>query len=412
MYEEEDDELPLQYRRMTAQLNSNASDFNRRLASWIAMKQVMSDQLSKYQGQQSFSTTNFFQDMQTMQHQNMQKLQAAAPPAMQNFWQPVFPRSFQAPMQPPNTMHHNGMYRQSPYPTPSSQGYHHQVQPSRPSSVSAPHHSPPLSNGQANPLSPTEAPQSQEQPGSSAPNEVLAPSPKADRPHNPPPPPSKHIPGPQRSDSSSSLPVESPTNLVPHVPEPSSTSMSPFIGSELQGKSQDCLGQQQSMFPTPDNMPPPTSQPSLYPLSTGLPLEAQMFFQRGCDSTLSPAPQPAMSDMPVSQPSYHYNPNQLRSRTTHPSYDGMSQTLAPGALETNLESQNWSASETASIDSASTSYFNGFTNTPFEEKLGGDDRFTLDNISPGSLINDNYTPNDQDYDTYFDSSCYGQQAEL
>src|ERR1700742_3738207 len=41
MYEEEDDDLPLQYRRLTAHLQTNSADFNRRLAAYLTNQVAM-----------------------------------------------------------------------------------------------------------------------------------------------------------------------------------------------------------------------------------------------------------------------------------------------------------------------------------------------------------------------------------
>lgn len=47
MYEEEDDDLPLQYRRLTAHLQTNSSDFNRRLSAYLTSHQAMRNALSQ-----------------------------------------------------------------------------------------------------------------------------------------------------------------------------------------------------------------------------------------------------------------------------------------------------------------------------------------------------------------------------
>src|SRR3984957_20785659 len=41
MYEEEDDDLPLQYRRLTAHLQTNSVDFNRRLEAYLTNQVAM-----------------------------------------------------------------------------------------------------------------------------------------------------------------------------------------------------------------------------------------------------------------------------------------------------------------------------------------------------------------------------------
>ncbi|KIW11631.1 hypothetical protein PV08_10933 [Exophiala spinifera] len=98
MYEEEDDDLPLQYRRLTAHLQTGSADFNRRLAAYLtnqlamrsAMQQMVQNSYAQaYSGQ-------FTQQQQ--QHQNM----------------------FPSPMLPPQNMGQSpqSLYRTSPYPNP------------------------------------------------------------------------------------------------------------------------------------------------------------------------------------------------------------------------------------------------------------------------------------------------------
>lgn len=98
MYEEEDDDLPLQYRRLTAHLQTGSADFNRRLAAYLtnqvamrsAMEQMVQNSYAQaYPGQ--------FQQQQH-HHQNM----------------------FPSPMLPPQNMGQSpqSTYRTSPYPNP------------------------------------------------------------------------------------------------------------------------------------------------------------------------------------------------------------------------------------------------------------------------------------------------------
>lgn len=96
MYEEEDDDLPLQYRRLTAHLQTGSADFNRRLAAYltnqVAMRSAMEHMVNNpYPGQ---------------------------------YGNPQYPQNpsgmFQSPMMPPQSMTNSPQqsYRSAPYPSP------------------------------------------------------------------------------------------------------------------------------------------------------------------------------------------------------------------------------------------------------------------------------------------------------
>lgn len=94
MYEEEDDDLPLQYRRLTAHLQTGSADFNRRLAAYltnqVAMRSAM-DQMVQNSYAQSYPGN------------------------------PQYPQNtFQSPMMPQHGLVQSPMspYRPGPYPSP------------------------------------------------------------------------------------------------------------------------------------------------------------------------------------------------------------------------------------------------------------------------------------------------------
>ena len=68
MYEEEDDDLPLQYRRLTAHLQTGSADFNRRLAAYLtnqvamrsAMEQMTQNPYGQYPGNPYQGQSNMF----------------------------------------------------------------------------------------------------------------------------------------------------------------------------------------------------------------------------------------------------------------------------------------------------------------------------------------------------------------
>ena len=69
MYEEEDDDLPLQYRRLTAHLQTGSADFNRRLAAHLTnqvamrcvMEQMSQSPYGQYSGDPSQGEQGMFQ---------------------------------------------------------------------------------------------------------------------------------------------------------------------------------------------------------------------------------------------------------------------------------------------------------------------------------------------------------------
>lgn len=101
MYEEEEDDLPLQYRRLTAHLQTGSVDFNRRLAAYltnqVAMRSAMEQMVNNSYVNQYSNGAQFAQSPTSMY-----------PPQMN-------PR--------PGMTSPNASYRQSPYPSPYQPGF-------------------------------------------------------------------------------------------------------------------------------------------------------------------------------------------------------------------------------------------------------------------------------------------------
>jgi hypothetical protein len=131
MYEEEDDDLPMQYRRLTAHLQTGNADFNRRLSAYltnhVAMRSALEQSISNSYAQQY-------------------------PNAPQFAAQPMFPSPMlahqgqQQMMQPSQSP---SMYRQAPYPSPRTQQqtfqpapHHRSASIATPQELSAASHSP------------------------------------------------------------------------------------------------------------------------------------------------------------------------------------------------------------------------------------------------------------------------------
>lgn len=99
MYEEEDDDLPMQYRRLAAHLTTNNADFNRRLNDYLTTHVAIRSALANSYGQQfpiAQQNTSMFQSPM-LAHQQQQQQQTMQPP-----------------MQPSGS----SIYRQQPYPSP------------------------------------------------------------------------------------------------------------------------------------------------------------------------------------------------------------------------------------------------------------------------------------------------------
>jgi hypothetical protein len=101
MYEEEDDDLPLQYRRLTAHLQTGSADFNRRLAAYLTNQVAMRSAME-------------------------QMVNNPYPPQYGNPQYPHTPQSmFQSPMMPPQNQTHSPRqsYRAAPYPSPHQNNF-------------------------------------------------------------------------------------------------------------------------------------------------------------------------------------------------------------------------------------------------------------------------------------------------
>jgi hypothetical protein len=113
MYEEEDDDLPFQYRRLTAHLQTGSADFNRRLAAYltnhIAMRTALDQAITTSYAQQYPNAPRF-------PHQNsMFPSPMLAPPTMPT------PQMTQTPPTPTSAT--TSPYRQSPYPIPGTPAF-------------------------------------------------------------------------------------------------------------------------------------------------------------------------------------------------------------------------------------------------------------------------------------------------
>ncbi|KAI9721391.1 MAG: hypothetical protein M1828_005140 [Chrysothrix sp. TS-e1954] len=314
MYEEEDDDLPLQYRRLTAHLNTNSSDFNRRLAAYLTNHVAMRNALG-----QAVNSSYAQGPMDQFSQAPQTPLQAFARQNMQG--SPFAGNGMQ-----PQMMQSPTPYRQSPYPMPGDHSFRPHSQQNRPSSLAIPQHQ---NGGEIKTennmgMGPPLQQQQQQQQQQNGQRRMSA----------PPKPELSQDGSPQRHDSSSSLSAlggsldHSHSHTHSHSP-PHSAPIMPNGSFN---------------FNAPTNMPTqPFDNP---PFSTFIPPESQMFFPSNFDMANIGIPQTlggngSSGEKTTSQPFYSYKPNAMTAnpskRNVHPSYDGMSQTLAPGALDSKID---------------------------------------------------------------------------
>jgi len=400
MYEEEDDDLPSQYRRYAANFNTNSAEFNRKVSAYLsshvavntALNQAMNGQpmtgqynqqfpMNQPWGQQGMNPLQqqMWQQQQMQQQYNQQMIaQQMMHNANNNNFRPTsFPSQFQMPQQNFRPV----MPQRS---TPVQQNNNNIAARTAPTSK---HVSPVLSrNDDSRRMSaPIVPPSSSISPRSQAQSGGLS--------------------NAQRTGSATSLsalPMQS-TSILP------TTETSPI--------------QEQSMWAPGANM-------DMGPLTNTLPAETQMFLGANPGGF-------AMNNVPLNtlnmnsffnsgtvddksqqQPFYSYNPNNYnKGRNMHPSFDGMSQTLAPGALDNTADPINWTtpgSASTLSNESAATPFSSTFTPGFADPMMGNGDMFKLQQqysmTSPMAQPSGFVTPGEAEWSAFIDSSSWDEVA--
>lgn len=279
MYEEEDDDLPMQYRRLTAHLQTGSADFNRRLSAYltnhVAMRSALDQAITNSYAQQYPNAPTFAHNQQTM-----------------------YPSPFAAPSMPPQQMTHpygDGTYAMAP--TPAYQQAHHV-------------------RAQSATAAPDASRYSQSQPTSS-PVQTVSPVEhrRTSAPSKSASPPGSTTRTPQLMQSRPSVPQSPSAYNIKSEPQNPKNMHAP---------------------PQPSQRPQTFQQASYYnnfgPLTTSLPSETQQLLGPSLDPNdpLTAMFMAGSESMP--QPFYCPAPVQ-KPRNFHPSYDGMSATLAPSALD-------------------------------------------------------------------------------
>lgn len=279
MYEEEDDDLPSQYRRLTAHLQTGSADFNRRLSAYltnhVAMRSALDQAITNSYAQQYPNAPTFAHNQQNM-----------------------YPSPFAAPTMPPQ--HMRQQYPQSHFAMAPSPGYQ-QANHARSQSAIGPGEMPRYSQSLPT-ASPTHTVSPVERRRTSVPSKSVS-------------PPGSTTRTPQLVEARPSL-----------QPSPSS----------YNGKQEPQTPNSMHALPQSLQRPHTFHQPSSYqdfgPLTTSLPAETQQMLGPNLDPNdpLTSMFMAGSEHMP--QPFQHSAPLH-KPRNFHPSFDGMSATLAPSALD-------------------------------------------------------------------------------
>lgn len=312
MYEEEDDDLPMQYRRLTAHLQTGSADFNRRLSAYltnhVAMRSALDQAITNSYAQQYPNAPQFAHNHQSMY---------PSPFIAQNMPQ-------QQPAQ---------MFVQPPYNMVTGTPSYRPVQHFRAASISGPQEMSAYSqNGPTpgvvqgtNPLDQRRVsmPAKSTSPPGSAHTPMSAQAPMFASPK----PPFQHT-----SSSNSGKISASPQNAMkpgPHSPGQMQASRQPQSQpqsrpqSRPQQHSPAILGGFQDFGPLTTSLPPETQQ---LLGGAGGPLDPD-----------DPFTKMLMSGHELWQPQYTPTLSAASKPMYHSSYDGMSATLAPSALDMSLQ---------------------------------------------------------------------------
>ena len=360
MYEEEDNDLPTQYRRLTAHLQTNSVDFNRRLHAYLASQYATRAALAS---QYDHAVSNSY--MQQFPHQMMQ---------------PVAPSQ----MLPPQMFHQSPQsYRHTPYPMAPTQGYRPQSH-QRSASIPTPQE---ISSFQPNlPVSSsTEVSTPSEQRRMSLPLQALQPQSQIQAD-------TQTRPSISRSSTSVHIPKQDPPQ---HAFANQETTPPSYAGSPVPQTEQ----QTQSAHPFMPHMHmgfnATTQNFSISPFSTSLPAESQLFLGSALDPNDPHTPMLMAGSEIMPQPFYSYNPNpSSKSRLSHSANFGMNLTLAPSV---SIQVDTTSDSVTSSNPSSATTVTSDGLITPYTPSFGYSiDSAFSDPFKSTSLARNNSAPGSPD----------------
>lgn len=323
MYEEEDDDLPMQYRRLTAHLQTQNADFDRRLAAYltnhVAMRSALGQAVSDAWQNNQFNNIGQFMSPGMMQASQQQPQQPQQPQ-----------QGMQNAMPPPQMINRSPTtYRQTPYPFANGQGM--RPQHGRAASIATPSE---FAFQQPSTLSALNSP----------------------------------VEGMKSEDRRMSMPIgnSQPQTPVSGTAAPTSTHSSPVRAVSRSNSSNNLNKQQGNYSAQPVKQEPLYQSPQLTfpsgltaaqqnainPLSIDLPLESQQLLAANpFDFSLNDSmPNMSMPQEAPTKQTYSYNPNGSKSKASSPSnpsmpqmtmggfgsmggMGGMNSTLAPSAFD-------------------------------------------------------------------------------
>lgn len=366
MYEEEDDDLPMQYRRLTAHLQSQNVHLDRRLQAYVA-HQVAMRTGGWTQGAFQGNDQNQFMGSQFMN------------PSFMQMQQPAYQQQSMMPPQQQQMHRMSSNYRQSPYPVSNQMAPQWQQRASpmgTPNYPSYQQQQPPQS---AHP-SPSEAAHAGSRRTSTQMPQAMPHTPQSQHAFQPAPSPQQLSPAMSRKDASSN--AATPYNTGRPSQSPQQVPTPPQQPQQQQGKA----------FSSPFNADfEQQLQDRSNPLTMELPMESQQILGGSMAFDMNdPLSQMFMpSQIPnyhqsgmkqQQQPFYSYNPNgkprssgSNSNSNSQSGTEGLSQTLAPASLDTSVGATDGLLSNSNfTSQSASTDYLN----TPFG--LGLDGGFGMD----------------------------------
>ena len=314
MYEEEDDDLPVQYRRLTAHLQTGSGEFNRRLAAYltnhVAMRSALDQAITNSYAQQYPNAPQFMHNQQSMYPSPL------IPPNM--MLQQTSPIQQSPIQQSPRS------YRQSPYPTPTTPVSRPEPH-ARSASIATPHELPSYSQKDQNN------------------NSNSAHPPEIRRMSMPPP-----------SVTSRSSPTAQSSRATP-MPKQSSASPTSNSGVHAIKMAQSSPQLQQQSVPQYN----PAMYQNTSPFSMALPPESQMLLGSALDPNDPLTSMLMAGSENMQEPFYNFNVGLAPKQSNlHPSYDGMSATLAPSALDMSPSQTRYMNPSLTSAESFNTSAYN------------------------------------------------------
>ena len=350
MYEEEDDDLPMQYRRLTAHLQTGSADFNRRLSAYltnhVAMRSALDQAITNSYAQQYPNAPQFAHNQPGMYPSPLMPQNMTPAQSPQSYMQPTFSSANAANFRPPSARPIQTAGRHSPT------GYN--PSPSMSSPVDAADHRRASAHSK-----------------SASPPTVRTPQSMHARP----------------SLSHPTLPQQAKQEPPPPVAQVPASS------------------QAQQVPPTPTSLYSPQE---LGPLSATLPPESQMLLGSALD------PKDHMASMLMGGSDNYMQSywggaptSGTKSRNFHPSYDGMSATLAPSALDMSPHHLNYNQSNpiSSTLSMANPSYLSFDNNTLDYSKgffHGGNSSHGSGTATPGGL--------DGGWDAFINDSSWAENS--